>query len=56
MEMKNLVTWMGTWETNVTNRIQEMGKTTSGTEEMTDTLVKKSTKYKKFMAQNIQEI
>ena len=59
LDMENLGKWIGTTETNITNRIQEIEERISGTEdsiEEIDSLVKENTKSNKFLTQNIQEI
>ena len=55
LEMENLGKWTGTTEASITNRVQEIEKRISGTEdtiEEIDSLVKEKVKINKFLTQN----
>ena len=57
--MENLGKLTGTTETSITNRIQEIEKRISDTEdtiEEINSLIKENNKSNKFLTQNIQEI
>ena len=59
LEMENLGKRSGITDGSITNRIQVIGERISGVEdtvEETDTTVKEKSKYKKLLAQRIQEI
>ena len=57
--MENLGKWIGTAETSITNRIQEIEERISDTEDTVEeinSLIKEQNKSNKFLTQNIQEI
>ena len=59
LDMENLGKWTGTTETSITNRVQEIYKRISGTEDSIEeikSLIKENSKFNKFLTQNIQEI
>jgi len=58
LEVENLGKRSGVIDVNITNRIQEIKETISGTEdtiENIDTTIKDNGKWKKLLARNIQE-
>ena len=57
--MENLGKRIGTAETRITNRIQEIEERISDTEDITEkinSLIKEQNKSNKFLTQNVQEI
>ena len=56
--MENLGKWIGTAETSITNRIQEIEERISNTEDTVEeinSLIKEQNKSNKFLTQNIRK-